>query len=189
MKKQGNQIKIGSGNLIKSMTQEQADKYNDISAYMAAKGVKTANGSAYSPAEIFIYAFENFSASRGGRTATGTGDEVLGRIHDAVQAQMKLNKATDKLVTVGRGRNEVKIKYEQRSITERFMRESANANAVAVDDYLKVHGDAVIKHNEWLVKNCGYPVDADTQSAIDNFNRRTSKANIKADKDENGDIE
>lgn len=118
--------------------------------------------------------FNDLLETRGGRPATGTGDEVLQRIHDAVTAQIKLNETTDKTVTVGRGKNAVTVKYEQRAITDRWVRDTANANADAVTEYMKEHGEEIAKHNQWLVDSCGYPAE------IENFNRRTGKAQARA---------
>jgi hypothetical protein len=163
------------------------DNYNKIVELMAARGEKPTQGKDYSQADIMRYTINNFFSGNtgGGRKKTGAGTDVLKRIHDAVQTQIDLNKKTDKTIKIGRGRNEVMVKYEQRTITDRFMRETANANASAVDDYLKGQVDMIEEHNKWLVANCGYPVDSIENEAIANFNRRTAKAEKRADKEAN----
>jgi len=158
-----------------------------IKKAMDARGIES-HGTAVLTSDVVEFAINNFFMTTGRKT-TGTGDEILSRINEAVKTQMKLNKTTDKKVQVGRGRNAVSVMYEQRSITDRFIRETAKVNAKATNEYMSTHGDDIQEHNEWLVKNCGYPVDSDTEFAIENFNRRTSKASKRAEILESGEVE
>jgi hypothetical protein len=170
---------------IKSLvlSEEQTENLNKIRELMKLERVSPDHRDGYSVKLAVTWAIENlprYANLRGGRPATGTGDDVLSRCNDAVNAQIELNRNTQKTVQVGRGKNSITVRYEQRAITERWLRDKAGVNAQAVEDFMLANGDMINQHNEWLVKNCGYPVDADIKQAIENFNRRTSKAELRA---------
>lgn len=153
-------------------------KLDVVRAEMARRKVPfRKGGNEYTASHVVSWLIQEFPEllrQRGGREATGTGDAVLEKINAAVTAQIELNRATTATVTVGRGKNQVTVRYQQRAITPRWIREKCSVNADAVADYLAKHGADVAAHNEWLVANCGYETDTE------NYNRRTSKAEIKA---------
>ena len=165
------------------MSDRQMGNYNKMLDIMTAKNIKPAQGKTFSQSDVMKFCLDNFFDGKNkGREKTGAGADVITRIHDAVENQIKKNKNSEKTIKIGRGRNEVTVKYEQRAITSSWIRAVSNANADAINDYLKGQGDMVDKHNKWLVANCGYPVDSIENEAIANFNRRTSKAEKRADK-------
>ena len=149
-----------------------------IADLMQSENVAQTRKQGYTVNEMVHWAVENFfdyGGVKGGRPATGTGSDVLARVHDVVTAQMQLNKTTDKTVTVGKGKNSVTVKYEQRAITDRWIRDSAGVNAEASKAYIESHKDEIDAHNAWLISDCGYPAE------VENFNRRTGKASAKGE--------
>lgn len=163
-----------------NLNEQQAEGLKLLIADAENHGVKLGSGKTGAPvyAPAFKWLLENYAeitSARGGRPKTGPGDELMARIHETVTEQMRLNETTDKTVTVGRGKNSVVVRYEQRAITDRWIRDAANANAETVALYMAQHAEEIERHNAWLIESCGYPTE------IENFNRRTGKASVKAE--------
>lgn len=133
---------------------------------------------------------------------TGIQNDTVKKIDDCIEAQMSLNKETDKTTVVGYGKKATTIKYEQRSITGKWIMDTANVTWDSVLQYLEANKEKIFQHNKWLCKDNGWfgdekPADWDTVTAddwirsidwdnrpksgealwyINNFNRRTGKA-------------
>ena len=63
-------------------------------------------------------------------------DATHDKIHEVVTKQMALNASTDKVIRVGTT-DPVDVKYEQRTITAKWVQENAGASQQASLEYLK----------------------------------------------------
>jgi hypothetical protein len=97
---------------------------------------------------------------------TGTRQSTLDNIDQVVKAQMALNASTDKIITAGNGQNAVKVKYEQRAITAKWIMKNANCGLTNALGYLKQHETEINKHHKEVLKT----------DDVDFFNRRVGRA-------------
>lgn len=122
---------------------------------------------------------------------TRAGNDTINYIDTIVKRQMELNQSTTKTYIVGSGKTEKSVKYEQRSITDKWIMDlsleerSANIEgAVSVSrklalEYIDMHKAELDAHHEWLCKQAGKDFNDDN---VRNFNRTTGKAQAAAEK-------
>jgi len=93
------------------------------------------------------------------------------KIHDVVTQQMALNASTDKVIRIGEI-NPVDVKYEQRTITAKWIQDNAGATQQACLEYLEKHKPEIEKHHKEVL-------GLTDSKVIKNFNRRTGKASAR----------
>jgi len=99
-------------------------------------------------------------------------DTTHDKIHQLVLTQMMINATTDKVIRVGTSENAVDVRYEQRTITSKWIQEKAGATQQACLEYLEIHKAEVEKHHKEVL-------GLTDSEKIKNFNRRTGKATAK----------
>ena len=126
-----------------------------------------------------------------GKKAERAGNDTINYIDTLVKRQMELNQQTAKTHIVGSGKTEKAVKYEQRSITDKWIMDtslaerSANiAGSVSVSrklalEYIDMHKAELDAHHEWLCKQAGKDFNEEN---VRNFNRTTGKAQAAAEK-------
>ena len=123
--------------------------------------------------------YEEYKKNKIGR------NDTLNYINALVNKQMEINTSTDKVHIVGSGKNESSVKYEQRSITDKWImdasiaeREAGVNNARAVSRksaqlYIESKKEELDEHHKWLCEQAGLEF---SDKSVRNFNRRTGKA-------------
>ena len=113
------------------------------------------------------------------------GNVTLNYIADMVNRQMEINKTTKKTHIIGSGKKTITVKYEQRSITDKWIMDTSieernakidNARSVSrksAQEYLTAKKPEVDEHHKWLCEQIGVEYNTDS---VRNFNRRTGKA-------------
>jgi hypothetical protein len=91
------------------------------------------------------------------------------KIHQFVCTQMLLNANTKKTIRIGTGDNAVDVKYEQRTITPKWIQEKVGATQQACLEYISQHQAEIEKHHKEVL-------GLTDSKLIQNFNRRTGKA-------------
>jgi hypothetical protein len=97
---------------------------------------------------------------------TGIRQETLDNIDKVVKDQMALNATTQKTITVGKGRDAIEVKFEQRAITPKWIMNAAGCNQSSALDYIKLHESEINEHHEKVLNT----------DDTDFFNRRAGRA-------------
>lgn len=124
-------------------------------------------------------------AMNGQHIQTGPRDKTLDTIDKVVKKQMSINETTQASISVGTGKNRKEVRYEQRTITTKWIMDNVSPmpRFESVQAYIEANKEAIEKHNEWLVDSNNYYPNMkdktkkciDTQTRVSNFNRQTAK--------------
>lgn len=123
-------------------------------------------------------------AMNGQHIQTGPRDETLDTIDRVIKKQMAINEDTQASISVGTGKNRKEVKYEQRTITIKWVMDNVSPmpRFESVQAYLESNKEAIDKHNEWLVDSNAYfpkmkdkTKEIDFQMRVSNFNRQAAK--------------
>jgi len=113
---------------------------------------------------------------------TGPRDTTLDAINQVVQRQIEINQTTDKEFSVGTGENRKKCKYEQRTITSKWIMQNVQPGPrfESVQAYFDSHPE-IAEHNQWVVESNAYfpktkdGIESSLEVRVANFNRKTTK--------------
>ncbi len=135
--------------------------------------------------KTFLYLLECARKIRNESAARLRGNVTLNYIDDLVKRQMETNRTTEKTHVIGSGKTTVSVKFEQRSITDKWIMDTSieerdngiegarSVSRKAAQEYIALKKSEIDEHHEWLCKQVGLDFTPDN---VRNFNRRTGKA-------------